>query len=83
MAEELIYPPKVLRYDQHGVGHIVDYELYAETIRTKKVGDLLVAYAGAPGTGRIVRQITRMSYSGIYGVTVEDSIRELEPWEVM
>jgi hypothetical protein len=76
--EKLIYPPKVV----DGNGGRKDYDCYLDAVKTKKVGDLVCAWAGAPGTGRHVQRITRIDATGVYGVTVENTIRELEPWEV-
>lgn len=45
------------------------------------VGDNYCVFAGAPGTGRHVYLVTRVDRTGIYGVTVENTIRELEPYE--
>lgn len=84
--ERKIYPRRVITYNApHSDGDTpveIDNELYLETVRTKKVGDLVVAHAGAPGTGRLVERITRIADDAIYGVVVEDTIRDLKPWEV-
>lgn len=57
-------------------------EVYEEYTRTRKVGDVVRAYAGAPGTGHVDHRITRIDDTGVYGVVVEDTIRELTPEEV-
>lgn len=45
----------------------------------------LVFYAAAPGVGKQVYRITHIDRPGrcIYGILVEDTIRILEPWEVI
>lgn len=48
-----------------------------------EVGDITFSDAAAPGTGRIVHRVTRKDETGLYGVVVENTIREMEPWEVM
>lgn len=85
--EKRIYPPTCWSYN--GPDGPMDepvekpYECYLHTVATKKVGDTLCAYAGAPGTGRVVHRITRIDETGVYGIVIENTIRELEPWEVM
>ena len=84
--ERLMYPPTVLTYnrpDSDGVTPVrIPYSLYAEALANRKVGDVIRSYAGAPGTGFIEEKITRIDASGVYGVTLATTIRELQPWEV-
>jgi hypothetical protein len=82
MKEKKLVSPTVGRYDENDVMQIVPSELLEEYSRTKRVGDTLCSFAGAPGTGRVIERITRMDATGIYGVVVENTMRELEPWEV-
>ena len=44
--------------------------------------DLHVAYLAAPGTGRVTHRVTRVDERGVWGVEVENTGRELQPWEV-
>lgn len=80
--EVLVYPPTCVRY-VNGEPKSVDYDCYVEAMDNRKVGDVVTAYAGAPGTGHISHRITRMDTSGVYGVVVENTMRELDPSEVI
>ena len=76
MAEEkLIYPPTV----GDGIGNKIPYESYTNA----KVGQICTVWAGAPGTGKIVHKITRKDETGVYGIVIENTMRMLEPYEVM
>ena len=46
-----------------------------------KPGDHCVIWAGAPGIGRVVYRVTRLDEKGLWGVEVENTIRELDPSE--
>lgn len=81
-TEVLIYPPKVYHYE-NGKPVEVDYKLFTESRWSKKAGDKIVSFAAAPGCGRIVHQITRIDDTGIYGIEIENTIRELKPEEVI
>lgn len=84
MQEKRILPPTVWQYDEPcgDEGQMVPYALYDEVMRNRHVGDELTFYAGAPGTGSITHRITRMDETGVYGVVVSNTIRELTPAEV-
>lgn len=58
-----------------GVEHKSDLSQY-------KVGEIHCVWAGAPGTGRWVGRITRVDETGAWAEEIENTIRELEPWEV-
>lgn len=47
------------------------------------VGDSYVTEAGAPGIGRTIYEITRIDSEGMWAKIVEDTVRILEPWEVI
>jgi len=47
------------------------------------VGQTIVSWAGAPGCGRSVAVITRIDEEGYWGYEIENTIRELEPWETI
>lgn len=88
--EVCIYPSQVLSYNwpegdkRHGkLGRIIDNDCYLNAVKKRKVGDTTYAFAGAPGTGRIVHRITRIDAEGVYGVEIENTIRELRPSEVI
>lgn len=76
--EEQIYPPKVFNAE----GREIEYDLYNTTKAHKKIGDILMHWAGAPGTGYVKYQITRIDDTGVYGIEIENTIRELDPSEV-
>ena len=48
-----------------------------------KIGDDIYCQAGAPGCGHCVYHITRIENGNIYAVITEDTIRVMEPWEVV
>lgn len=58
-------------------------DCYLNAMKHQKVGDEVISWAGAPGTGCIVYEITRMDETGVFGSIVYNNIRELEPWEVI
>lgn len=45
-------------------------------------GDTYVTFAGAPGCGRTVYEVTRVDEDGIWGVVQSDTVRILTPGEV-
>ena len=73
-ADEMIYPPRVV---SGGTGEEGPYDLYEETVRTKKVGDRLCHSVAAPGSGQVVYEITRIDATGVYARTVENTSRML------
>ena len=73
-TEKLIYPMRCIRYEGD-ISVEVPYELYLITMRENKVGDKLVHYAGAPGSGKQVLEITRMDDTGVYGKEISNTIR--------
>lgn len=57
---------------------------YYQTLMLRhKVGDLIVYRVDPPGTGRYEWRITRMDSTGVYGIIVFDSVRELEISDVI
>jgi hypothetical protein len=82
--EKLMYSPTVFSFNEPGFpnGKIVESEAYRETVRTKKVGDTVRSWAGAPGTGYIDQIITRIDSTGVYGIITRNTVRELTPEEV-
>lgn len=58
-----------------------DYRFYrAEDL---EVGKTYTYQASAPGIGQTTYRFTREGHEGMYGVMIEDTVRELEPWEVI
>lgn len=51
--------------------------------RNLKVGDDVFCQAGAPGCGHCIYRITRIENGNIYAVVTENTIRVMEPWEVV
>jgi hypothetical protein len=80
-SEKLLLGPVVCQYRGDTPTEIPS-ELYWAAVLVKKPGDLLVSFAGAPGTGRVIEKITRIDATGVYGFEVENSMRELSPSEV-
>lgn len=82
--EILIYPARVHQYESPRslVPKVVPYDLYEDAIQNRSIGDHLCAFAAAPGTGKIVHEITRMDHTGVYGVVVENTISILDPADV-
>ena len=87
-AEKLIYPPTVWSYNwpegdpRHGeVCREVPYDIYLDLVG-RPLPYRTCAFAGGPGTGRVVTEITRVDETGAYGYEVENTIRELQEWEV-
>lgn len=83
-----IYPPTVWSSNwpdgdpRHGkVTREVPYDCYLHAVECRKVGDRLTAYAGAPGTGHVTHVITRIDEKGVWGIEVENTMRELSPSE--
>lgn len=90
MTEVLVYPPKVWSYNwpdgdpRHGkVGRYKPYDCYEKAVAENAPGDILVAYAAAPGTGHVKHRITRIDETGVYGVEIENTMRILDPSEVI
>lgn len=94
MAEQLMYPPTVWSYnhidqDGHalpGHGHVcreVPNSLYLDAVAHRSVGDVVRAWASAPGTGYTDMRITRIDETGVYGELVCSTVRELQAWEVV
>jgi len=54
----------------------------SDWIARHPVGSLVTSFYGAPGSGRCVQRVTRVDARGAWGVTVEDSYRELTIEEV-
>lgn len=72
-AEELILPRR-----SHGIP-----EDNSRWIERYKVGEVFVSEAGAPGTGHRSWKVIRIDAEGLWGILLQDTIRELEPSEVM
>ena len=67
-----------------GVAMQVPSDWYRMCVAQFEANEHVVAFAGAPGTGRIVYKLTQVDHSNgiVYGEVVENTIRELMPWEV-
>lgn len=83
--EKLMYPPRVMSFNDPAFpdGKMVDYDIYHDAIKNRKIGDRITSWAGAPGTGFIEYIITRMDHTGVYGIIARNTIRELSPEEVV
>ena len=57
--------------------------LSAEHIGDKKVGDDLFCSAGAPGVGHVIYRITHIADAWVYGYEIENTIRMLDPEDVI
>ena len=87
-VEILVYPPTVHSYNwpdgdvRHGVVcREVPYECYLDLVG-RQLPHRVCAWAGGPGTNRIIHEITRVDDTGAWGWVVENTIRELTPEEV-
>ena len=76
MKIENIYPAKVYRYDENDKPVEVDYELF-QLHKNDPVGTLLFHDVAAPGTGTITKKITKIDKTGVYGITIKSTVREL------
>lgn len=66
------------RYDESGKWTRVENPAWVAA----RVGDRNTVWAGAPGIGKMVYEITRKDKDGCYGRILENTMRELYPWEV-
>lgn len=57
--------------------------LSAKDIGDKKVGDNLFCQAGAPGVGHVIYKITRIDENWVHGFVIENTVRVLDPDEVI
>ena len=64
-TEERIFQPITYRADGDPNGD--PCQAYCEAMSRDKVGDTLVIFIAAPGSGREVYRITRMDETGVYG----------------
>lgn len=48
-----------------------------------KVNQYYTVYAAAPGTGRWIYLITKVDKQGVWGIELENNVRELTPSEVI
>jgi len=89
-----LYSPTVWSYnhlDQNGHalpghGHVcreIPYSIYQETVKNRKVGDVIRSYAGAPGIGYVEHRITKIDETGVYAVEIENTVKELTADDVM
>lgn len=75
----LLYPPTVWstnteRARASGEPECIPYECYVNAVRNNKVGDVVRAWAGAPGVGHITHRITRIDETGVYAIEIENTI---------
>lgn len=82
-VERCIAPAQVYSYNwpegdaRHGVeGRMIDNDVYTDYLKYR-AGDRTCVYAGSPGTGRIVYEITRIDETGVYAIEVANNTREL------
>lgn len=78
----LIYSPTVYRHTGESFEE-VPCESYLDAVANKKVGDVITIHAGAPGCGYVKYRITSIDDEGVCGIVIEDTVRELEAWEVI
>lgn len=88
LKEKLLYSPTCWSYARDdGSDGATPIEItnccYADAMAHRKRGDIVRSFAGSPGTGYIDSCITRMDATGIYGVTVVSTVRELTAAEVV
>jgi hypothetical protein len=79
--EECIYHPMVLN-PNISMDHEVVNECYITAMRDYHVGNKVQHWVSAPGTGYIEWLITRMDETGVWGVKLLSTVRELTIEEV-
>lgn len=95
-AEQLYYPRKFFTFEPAGSDNQVERRKtnreLALAVRaptnlparmSELVGEELVFHAGAPGIGRQVIEITAIDEDGIWGIEKSNTIRVLDPSEVI
>ena len=70
--------PTYPRFVYNGDGEKVPYDIYDEYKRTKKVGDTVCSFAGAPGTGKIIREIIWIDDEGIWCKEIFNNVRIMD-----
>jgi len=70
------------KYCYTGEGERILSSVYAEWSKCE-IGETVGVSAAAPGTGRTLYKITRITDEGVYGVIIEDTVRILSPAEVV
>lgn len=81
-SEELIHSSIVYRHEGDGCIPVPN-DLYTEGMKKLSVGQVLRQHVCTPGTGYIEYRITRLDETGIYGIEIENTIRELTVSEVI
>jgi hypothetical protein len=83
MHERLLYRPTCWSFDDAGTPVEIQSEFYLEAVATKAPGDVVRSWAGAPGIGYTDDLITRIDATGVYGVTIQNTVRVLTAREVV
>lgn len=68
---------------EDGSDGIRSVQILCDQWRRHQPGDLYVAWAGAPGTGKRTWLVTKKTLTGLYGVLLNDTVRILELHEVI
>ena len=79
--ERCIYYPSILDPNV-SMEEEVSNDQYILAMQNYKIGDKVRLFVSAPGIGHYDYQITRMDETGIWGIVVESTARELTPEEV-
>lgn len=84
-VSKCLYPSQVWRYDSPGSqeGRMVPYDLYEDSVRRHKVGDVITHEVAAPGIGRVQYRVTRIDSSGVWAAEVSNTSRELTAADVI
>lgn len=77
-----IHPAKVYRHEDEEAKEIPN-PCYEQAKQSRSIGDEICIHVSAPGTGHILYSITHIDEHGIYGVIVENTVRELTADEVV
>ena len=75
------YRPTVTRFVD-GTPREVDSELHAELVKLG-IGGTMRFYASAPGCGHVDEYIIRIDRDGVHTVQIANTVRELDPSEVV
>jgi len=79
--EKCLYPHMILD-PNISMDEEVPNSLYILAMQNYKVGDKVRHFVSAPGTGHVDYIITKMDEAGVWAIMIENTVRELQPWEV-
>ncbi len=72
MSQEKLFYPAVITVFRDGEYYLAPYNLYQKH-KNDPIGTQIKSYAGAPGVGYTIHEITRITEEGIYARCIEDT----------